>query len=318
MSHNMHPSDIGPQYRGDGRFQARMRFHQSWYRSRVLEVPCGTGPNASSTSHYGNMLTETDGDRGLNFTSPDAFTAARRRVDEGSGAVEPFRLFHNMLSSMPMCFNLFGPFVEDTDMATTTFRCLLGDDEVKRIRETVLEYAPSPRSEYLNDRTSFDAFISYERPDGSLGFLGIETKLTESFSKHHYDCPAYRRWVEQPDSPWPNESWSHLDDVRHNQLWRGHLLAVAMTSHPRSPYAAGRFALVRHPRDTECARVVDGYSRLLKAQDNSFVDLPLDRIIGAWEQALPPSCTDWLSRFRLRYLDLEASESEWCLQGRDR
>lgn len=316
MNRDIPPTDIGPQYSGDGRFQARMRFHQSWYRSRVLGVPCGTGPSASSTSHYGNMLTEVDGDRGLNFTSPEAFIAAKRRVDEGSGAVEPFRLFHNMLSSMPMCFNLFGPFVDDTDLATTAFRCLLGDDEIKRVRETVLEYAPSPKSEYLNDRTAFDAFVTYERPNGSLGFLGVETKLTESFSKQHYDSPGYRRWVERLDSPWSEESWSRLDDVKHNQLWRGHLLAVAMAHHPRSPYAAGRFALVRHPGDTECARVVEGYGRLLKAQDVSFVDLPLDKIIGTWEQALPQSCTDRLASFRLRYLDLEASESEWRLQGR--
>ncbi|MHB1456361.1 MAG: PGN_0703 family putative restriction endonuclease [Armatimonadota bacterium] len=316
MNHTVHLTGIGPQYSGDGRFQARMRFHQSWYRSTVLGVPCGTGPNASSDSHYGNILREVDGDRGLNFTSPEAFMAARRRVDEGSGTVEPFRLFHNMLSSMPMCFNLFGPFVDDADLATVALRSLLGDNEVKCVQETVLEFAPSPRSEYLNDRTAFDAFVTYERPDGSLGFLGIETKLTESFSKQHYDSPAYRRWVEQSDSPWPEESWSRLDDVKHNQLWRGHLLATAMTSHPRSLYAAGRFALIRHPGDTECARVVEGYSRLLKPQDVSFLDLPLDRLISVWEQTLPQCCTDWLARFRLRYLDLGASESEWRLHCR--
>jgi hypothetical protein len=36
-------------------------------------------------------------------------------------------------------------------------------------------------------RRSFDAFIEYERPDGSLGFIGIEAKLTEPFSIKHYD-----------------------------------------------------------------------------------------------------------------------------------
>lgn len=261
------------------------------------------------------MLRRADGERGLNFTSPEAFAAAKRRAAERKGAVEPFRLFHNMLSSMPMCFNLFGPLAADMGLATTAFRSLLGSDEVGRVRELLLEYAPSPPSEYLNDRTAFDAFVSYERPDRSQAFLGIETKLTEPFSQQRYDTPAYRRWVERPDSAWPKEAWSRLDHLDHNQLWRGHLLAAAMTNHPRSPYTAGRYAIVRHPGDLECARVTQVYRGLLKTGDRSFLDLPLDRIIGNWEQALPLSCADWLARFRLRYLDFAASEAEWQLQA---
>ena len=110
--------DLGPQYGGDAPFAARMRRHQSWYRAQVLGVGCGTGPRPSSTARYGNMLTREDGDRGLNFVTPTAFAAARDRVAAGGGAVEPFRLFHNMLSSMPMCFNLFGPLIDDPELAT--------------------------------------------------------------------------------------------------------------------------------------------------------------------------------------------------------
>ncbi len=36
--------DLGPQYPGDNRLAARMRFHQSWYRAQILQVPWGTGP----------------------------------------------------------------------------------------------------------------------------------------------------------------------------------------------------------------------------------------------------------------------------------
>ena len=48
---------IGPQYKGDSAFAARMRLHQSWYRANVLGVPYGTGPTPKSASYYGNMLT---------------------------------------------------------------------------------------------------------------------------------------------------------------------------------------------------------------------------------------------------------------------
>jgi hypothetical protein len=109
-----------------------MRFHQSWYRARVLRVPCGTGPHPTSSSRYGNMLRREDGDRGLNVLSPQIFSAADRRVSDSRGTVEPFRLLCNMLSSQPLCFNAFAPLADDLDLATTVFRALLPRDEIER------------------------------------------------------------------------------------------------------------------------------------------------------------------------------------------
>ena len=308
--------DMGPQSSGDQPFTARMRLHQSWYRARVLKVPCGTGPGPASTTLYGNMLRPDDGDRGLNFLSPGIFNIVKSRLDDQRGAVEPFRLLNNMLSSQPMCFNLLGCLAGDLSLATAAFSALLGDGEVARVTQLLFEYAPEPQGEYLNDRTAFDAFVTYERPGGGLGFLGIETKLTEPFSQKHYDSPAYRRWVERPDSPWPSEAWGRMADIEHNQLWRDHLLAVAARRHPRSPYTAGRFALVRHSQDGDCARVAARYRVLLKDPDESFLDLPLDRLVDIWQRALPAGCSEWLAGLRLRYLDLGASDEEWRRMGR--
>lgn len=311
QSSDAHELEIGPQYAGDQPFTARMRFHQSWYRARVLKVPCGTGPNPTSTTSYGNMLRREDGDRGLNFLSPRILSIAKSRLADQRGAVEPFRLLNNMLSSQPMCFNLFGPLVDDLDFATAAFGALLGPGEVARVTEVTFEYAPEPNSEYLNDRTAFDAFVTYEQPDGGVAFLGIETKLTEPFSQKRYDGPAYRRWVERPDSPWPSEAWNRVADIEHNQLWRDHLLAVALRHHPRSTYTAGRVALVRHPQDRDCAGVVAQYRALLKDPDDSFLDLPLDRVVDVWQSVLPAACSEWVAGLRLRYLDMDASDAEW-------
>lgn len=170
--------DLGPQYAEDSPFAARMRLHQSWYRARILGVPCGTGPNRNDSTFYGNMLTQEEGARGLNFVSPLIFAIAKCRVAEGKGAIDPFRLFHNMLSSQPMCFNLFAPLVDNLDLATELWRLVL-PNEVSRVLRVLIEYAPQPPSEYLNDRTAFDAFVEYERLDGKLAFVGIETKLSE-------------------------------------------------------------------------------------------------------------------------------------------
>ncbi len=52
------------------------------------------------------MLTGESANAGLNFLTPGIFALAKRRIEEGRGVVEPFRLLRNMLSSQPMCFNL--------------------------------------------------------------------------------------------------------------------------------------------------------------------------------------------------------------------
>lgn len=120
------PCDLGPQHKGDSPFMARMRLHQSWYRANILQVPCGTGPTRSSTNRFGNMLAAEDGTAGLNFLTPEIFQVVQQRLTQWTDRVEPFRLLHNMLSSQPMCFNLFGPLVQDHDLSRRLMEPILG------------------------------------------------------------------------------------------------------------------------------------------------------------------------------------------------
>ncbi len=298
---------IGPQYKGDNAFTARMRYHQSWYRSEVLRVPYGKGPKANSPNYYGNMLAPEAAEAGANFLTPEIFRVVLARLKMDTGLVERYRLLHNMLSSQPMCFNLFGPMVMDTNLATKLLRTIM-PDEVKKVRGVKIEFAPEPRDEMLNDRTAFDAFIDYERTNGKLAFIGIETKLTEPFSQKHYDGPAYRRWMETEPSVFLPGVDDKVDAVVHNQLWRDHLLVIALQVHPGSPYETGTFMLVRHPEDKACASVVAGYRELLQPKA-SFNDVPLDWLIEKFETTeLTKNEREWLMAFRVRYLDLNISK----------
>ena len=66
--------------------------------------------------------------------------------------------------------------------------------------------------------------------------------------------------------------------------------------------------LVRHPGDDDCAVVVRGYQELLREDDDTFIDMPLDKLISVWQgAALDEKQKEWLARFHLRYLDLDAS-----------
>jgi hypothetical protein len=295
---------LGPQYAGDDPLARRMRLHQSWYRARVLAVPCGTGPTPKSAKRFGNMLTEADAEAGLNFITPQIRDVAERRLADTRGAVEPFRLKRNMLSSQPMCFNLFGPLVDDPALATRLARATFGS-EIAAVTRVEIEWAPEPAREYLDDRTAFDAFVEYERVDGRLGFVGIETKLVEPFSQKRADKASYRRWMST-DGPWKADATTRVADIQHNQLWRDHLLAWALLKHPGSSYAEGALAVVHHPDDRRCEEVIDGYRALLTSTATLRVH-PLDQLVADWSRVLGPGT--WLDEFRRRYLQLDLSES---------
>ena len=294
---------IGPQSKSDNDFARRMRWHQSWYRDRVLKVPYGTGPWPRSHMPYGNMLTEQSAEAGLNFLAPGIFDLAKRRIAEGTGTVESFRLMRNMLSSQPMCFNLFGELALDHELATGLVRVLWGE-HIARVTGVYIEWAPEPAAEYLDDRTAFDAFIEYETRDGRAGFVGTETKLSEPFSVHRYDKPEYRRWMT-PDGPWRADSGGEVAKQEHNQLWRDHLLSWSLLRHPESKYAEGGLSVVYHPEDRRCRDVIAGYRALLR-DTATFSSFDLAQVVSAWK----PLAGQWLARFEQRYLALGRSAGD--------
>lgn len=214
--------DLGPQYRADDAFTARMRLHQSWYRGEVLGVECGVGPQASSKSRYGNFLSTSDGERGLNFLASAIFKLADQRQRELPKGIKRHRLLCNMLSSQPMAFNLFAPLALDQAQAPKLVSALI-DQPVQQVDRVVFEYAPEPVADYLGDATAFDAFVEFTLVNGGRGFVGIETKLTEPFSRAPYplaERPLYQRWVRHPAAPWRPEKHDALDAVAQPALAR--------------------------------------------------------------------------------------------------
>ena len=292
---------IGPQVGGEKGFKRRMRLHQSWYRHAVLRVPYGPGSGRAARKYYGNMLDPASAERGLNFHSPQIHAVAKARIDESGGLVDADRLLRNMLSSQPMSFNLFGELAHDRELATTLARALWGN-HVHRVTDVRFEWAPTPETDYLDDKTAFDAIIEYESSDGRPGFIGIETKLTEPFSKGEYDGEKYRRWMT-PNAPWRADATDAVSLIQHNQLWRDHLLAWSLLSHPESEYRHGRLVVVFHGEDHDTGNVIEGYRRLL-SDDTTFEALDLGTIVSAWR----PHAGEWLSAFERRYVNLSGSE----------
>lgn len=92
---------------------------QSWYREVQLEVETATlavkdrSSGAARQVVIGSRLPDVAvaHQPDLNFVSPEAYTHAVERIAAAKhekAALDPNRLTRNMLSSMPLCFNVFG------------------------------------------------------------------------------------------------------------------------------------------------------------------------------------------------------------------
>lgn len=118
---------------------------------------------------------------GRNFLTESIHRTVKAWIAEG-GRVEPFRCRHNMPSSQPMCFNLFGPLVDRPDLAAAFVSTVTGRTVEVEPGGVIIEDSPG----HLGDRTDLDASIRYITSDGEAGVLSIETKLTEEFSPKVY------------------------------------------------------------------------------------------------------------------------------------
>jgi hypothetical protein len=213
------------QVTGDDRRTAKYRLLQSWYRETVLDASPGFyTPRGLAERPLGSLLhrDEVAQWNGLNFLDPKihAYAAQRARtVEDEHGTLDEYRLMHNMLSSMPMCFNLFG-MVREIPEAQLSFVRSLFDPKATDVEMIECEWTPRLPEATINDRTAFDAAIITRRADGSRHLIGVETKYTESFS------PAPSRWQQaldrrrdevhgilQPDSVWSPGSSSGCRQV---------------------------------------------------------------------------------------------------------
>ena len=277
---------------------ARYRKHQSWWREEHRAV--GPGPHPTVQGRLVGSMLATEAvavDRRLNFIDEAAYQHAEQRAREvqaEGGTLDAKRLFSNLLSSMPMCFNLFGA-IGSTPGFLNPVRAVF-DADAGEIDAVVCE-APSPPQ--WDDRTAFDAQVDYRTRSGEPRFFAVETKYTEPFGPTRYDRARYRQvadesgWFEAGAAP-------ELLGSGTNQLWRGLLLMSVAESHLS---ATGRYVVVA-PEDDSVARAAVDKVRSWMVP-HAAARLGFVSVEDIVERAADiPDCrlNVWSSRFRERYL----------------
>ena len=216
------------------------------------------------------------------------------------------RLRRNMLSSQPLCVNLFGPLCGvDPQLPAPALQDVLHCD-MRSVETPRIEWNPTPAVEYLDDRTAFDAYFEYEREDGARGFVAIETKYTDSFSDDHtirHSGKKREKYVKAAAAlgDYDMDRIEELFHAKCSQLFRMALLAGLWRE--SSTLDFGICVVAALAEDADAAEAVDRLSAVHGNASAIVRHRSLEDLVEALGAV--PGLGEWATDFQRRYLDLD-------------
>lgn len=288
-------------YEKDTVFTANARLLQSKWRVKH-KYPI----NTVIKSNYGNFIeTEYSKREKVNFLTPNIRKLVTEKISlirANGGLVGEPRIWNNLLSSQPLCFNLFGELSLDLELATKYFKKLF-PSEVSVVIKIDFEYSSKRDNP---DNSAFDVFIGYLNDNNQKCFIGIEVKFQESlfeetpgkaaenYSKHKDE---YLKMTTDSNFFKPN-SIEKLKLTPIAQIWRDHLLAWNMSQ----DYHDGFFVFLYPFENTECQNGVEKYRNHLIINDEritKFYPRDLTKFILTLSELIN---ADWSKELEERYI----------------
>jgi hypothetical protein len=246
-------------------FKKKMRIHQAWWRTFVLVEEPGQHPVRKNET-IGNTILYGRIDR-KNFLSQNIIDAVEETIQERkvakSGILEEDRLFNNLLSSQPLCFNFFGELKKDTVLALRVLQCFY--PELTEVLNVKFEFAPDEK--YTNDNSAFD--VAFEVMAGDKkGLLGIECKYTDFFSPKKYDREEYLRIYNKSRNTIFMAPYKNFIVSKFNQLFRNQLIGEALVQNKEYDFIfTGLFC---HQSDNEAQNIAAEFQSMLKDGKSKF------------------------------------------------
>jgi len=207
------------------------------------------------------------------------------------------RIYDNLLSSQPLCFNLFGELTLDLDLASKVLNEISGG-RIHRVTLIDFEFSPGRGEErYTGDRSAFDVYVRYLTPAGGRGFAGIEVKYHEGLDDPVADHRDRYDAVAREMGCFVVERIPRLKQRPLQQIWRDHLLVGA---HRMVDGFDDAFFAFLHPAGNQaCVDAVLRYSDCLQ-ESESFQGWTLEELVAVLYRH---SSASWISEFQTRYLD---------------
>ena len=309
---------------GDSAYASMKRLKASLWREEK-KIPIGLNPRTKSP--LGNFIESEFAIKAKpNFLTDAIKEVVLKKVIENSAEsqnhalIEEERLWENMLSSQPLCFNLFGELSipSNKEMATSYFQVLFPEFKIKEVLKVDFEFSPGRGSLHC-DRSAFDVFVEYRNLNEELGFLGIEVKFVESLkTKRNDSLKSYQKHKEcyldiarknpQVFSEGFLESFgTEMPKVELFQILRDHLLTFTMLSMPNEngvkKYAQGYFVFLYPKGNKNCEKAVTDYKlKLTSPEEHASHFLPryLDDFIIRLTHL---HNSGWTRELKSRYID---------------
>lgn len=284
-------------------WKRRARWSQAQWRE-TRGFPIGAQPYGGGTkaTPVGSRLELTFArESRANFITPGALAAVRSRL----AAPEPYqtlnqdRLWADLLSSMPLCFNLFGSLAADEHAARGAVRSWWPDAPMGAV-DVRFEHSPARRdSAFLGNQSAFDVAFDIAVSGDERAIVGVETKYHEhAIAEAPPKATAMDRYAEVTErSGLFVEGWREkIVGTELQQIWLDHLLVLAMLQHPSRRWTWGKFALVFPAANPSFAAVAERYGNLLRDRSTfearTIEELDLPATLG----------TDTAAAFSERYL----------------
>jgi hypothetical protein len=219
------------------------------------------------------------------------------------------RMWANLLSSQPLCFNLFGELKHDLSIATKYFQNIFPALNIEKVSAIKFEHSPGRQDvKYLGDRTAFDVFIEYVSADNKPCFIGIEVKYSENPKKDESKQVAEKvfqknetRYMEvyndHPNLFKPNS----IGGLRYppcSQIWRDHMLSLVT----KQDYHDGIYVFLYPEQNDECCESVNKYIDCLQTDDETksgFYIRTLEVFIDNLKGLVP---NEFLAELKARYI----------------
>lgn len=279
------------------------RWAQSQWRAQH-GWPMGTAPYAGNPHAIpvgSRLALDFARETGLNFLTARTLAAAEHRMShpEPNQMLDASRLYADLLSSMPLCFNLFGECWRNPGVAFEAVRAWWPQTVPEKI-ELLFEHSPGRRDpSYLGNRSVFDACFLLGAADAPRAVVGIGTKYHEhAMTERAPESAALRRYTEVTErSAAFAPGWhEHVVGTDLQQIWLDHLLLLSMLQHPSQAWSRGVFVLVYPAANGSYARAATRYRALLH-DETTFEIRTLEDVVQGLAEPLR-------AEFSARYLSI--------------
>jgi hypothetical protein len=288
----------------DRPWQRRLRLRQAVWRE-AQGLPIGEHRSGTGSRPLGSRLAMPAAEEHLsNYLSPtirevvrDELSSSRAR-EQGKLFSQP-RIYDDLLSSQPLCFNLFGELKADLD-AASRWAAYLWPTRVEEVTRVEFEHSPGRGNPtYLSNRSAFDVYLEHTVPGGGEGFVGIEMKYHESLAVQAARNHDRITEVAARSGAFDPAALGRLGSPPLQQVWFDHLLALSMLQADAERWGDNALFVFLHPvENAACYDVVGRYEACLR-DARSFQRLTLEEVLSSMHSTIGAA---WVEAVDERYL----------------